>query len=75
MSPAVARPTRHSGRTGRAAVVRALEALLVRLDPERVWGGLSRMTTPEGLTLYLCADHSRAYRRPSRSALEGSAPS
>ncbi|NUP68620.1 MAG: hypothetical protein HOW71_41335 [Nonomuraea sp.] len=41
---------------------RALEALLVKYDPKRAWGGLSRTTTPEGLTLYLCAQHSLAYR-------------
>uniref|UniRef100_UPI003D726B4A COR domain-containing protein n=1 Tax=Nonomuraea jabiensis TaxID=882448 RepID=UPI003D726B4A len=41
---------------------RALEALLIELDPARTWGGLSRTTTPEGLTLYLCAQHSHTYR-------------
>ncbi|MFF4415240.1 COR domain-containing protein, partial [Streptosporangium sp. NPDC001559] len=41
---------------------RALESLLIELDPARAWGGLSRTTTPEGLTLYLCAQHSYAYR-------------
>jgi internalin A len=40
---------------------RVLEAMLVELDPERAWGGLSRTTTPEGLTLYLCRDHLKAY--------------
>ncbi|MEV6906072.1 leucine-rich repeat domain-containing protein [Amycolatopsis sp. NPDC051071] len=42
---------------------RALEAMLTGLDAERIWGGLSRTATPEGLTLYLCADHVTAYRR------------
>jgi hypothetical protein len=42
---------------------RALESLLLKLDPDRRWGGLSRVVTPEGLTLYLCRDHTDAYRR------------
>ena len=45
---------------------RALESLLVKLDPERGWGDLSRTVTPEGLTLYLCRDHADAYRRAVR---------
>lgn len=40
---------------------RALEAMLLELDEKRVWGGLSRTTTPEGLTLYLCTDHRKTY--------------
>jgi len=40
---------------------RALEAILGKLDPDRVWGGLCRTTTPEGLTLYLCPEHLAAY--------------
>ena len=45
---------------------RAIEHLLTTLDPKRRWGGLSRTTTPEGLTLYLCRDHAATYRAPSR---------
>jgi internalin A len=45
---------------------RALESLLIKLDPERRWGGLSRTITPEGLTLYLCRHHADAYRRATR---------
>ena len=45
---------------------RALEALLIKLDPDRAWGGLSRTVTPEGLTLYLCREHYGAYRRVVR---------
>ena len=48
---------------------RALEALLTKLDPDRTWGGLSRKTTPEGLTLYLCREHYEAYRRTVRLLL------
>ena len=42
---------------------RALDSLLARLDPDRTWGGLSRVETPEGLALYLCPDHGAPYRR------------
>ncbi len=45
---------------------RTLELLLTKLDPLKRWGGLSRTVTPEGLTLYLCKDHSEVYRRASR---------
>jgi hypothetical protein len=56
-------PTAH----GQAeADFRALENLLHRLDPDRVWGGLSRTVTPEGLTLYLCREHYDSYRRTVR---------
>ena len=46
---------------------RTLEQLLTKLDPSKRWGGLSRTLTPEGLTLYLCRDHSELYRRAARS--------
>ena len=42
---------------------RALQAMLGELDPHSGWGGLSRHTTPEGLTLYLCREHLAAYHR------------
>jgi hypothetical protein len=42
---------------------RALRAMLKKLDPDEGWGGLSRTTTPEGLTLYLCDYHLSQYRR------------
>jgi hypothetical protein len=45
---------------------RALESLLLKLDPDRTWGGLSRTVTPEGLTLYLCHEHCEVYRRAVR---------
>ena len=41
---------------------RIMESMLIDLDPPRVWGGLSRTVTPEGLTLYLCKDHLASYR-------------
>lgn len=40
---------------------RSIEAMLLQLDPNRTWGGLSRTVTPEGLTLYLCAYHHACY--------------
>jgi hypothetical protein len=53
-------------RAATEADFRVLESLLRRLDPESAWGGLSRTVTPEGLTLYLCREHSMAYRRTVR---------
>ena len=53
--PAAARPSNE-------ADFRALENLLAELDPKRGWGGLSRVTTPEGLTVYLCPAHADSYR-------------
>jgi internalin A len=45
---------------------RGIQAMLRKLDPEDVWGGLSRTTTPEGLTLYLCSHHLARYRQSVR---------
>jgi internalin A len=42
---------------------RLLEARLVELDPSRYWGGLSRIVTPEGQTLFVCRDHYKTYSR------------
>ena len=50
---------------------RALEAMLAELDPKRVWGGLSRIDTPEGLALYLCRDHAAPYLRTARAPVSG----
>jgi hypothetical protein len=50
-----------ASRAGTDADFRVLEAMLLELDPDRTWGGLSRTTTPEGLTLYLCGEHRKAY--------------
>jgi len=52
-----------AGRASNEADFRALVALLVEIDPQRTWGGLSRVSTPEGLTLYLCRDHAAPYSR------------
>jgi Leucine-rich repeat (LRR) protein len=53
-----------TAQAGTDADFRALTAMLSHLDPDRTWGGLSRTTTPEGLTLYLCRDHLAAYQSP-----------
>ncbi|HEX2297506.1 MAG TPA: hypothetical protein VHH34_03135, partial [Pseudonocardiaceae bacterium] len=52
-----------TARAASDADFRALQAMLGELDPNSVWGGLSRYTTPEGLTLYLCPEHLAAYHR------------
>jgi internalin A len=46
---------------------RSLESLMTKLDPDRKWGGLSRVATPEGLTLYLCPTHAAPYERAPRA--------
>jgi internalin A len=56
-----------SGRADTEADFRELEAMLTQLDPQRRWGGLSRIDTPEGLALYLCADHAAPYLRTARA--------
>jgi hypothetical protein len=54
-------------RAATEADFRALEALFAKLDPDRRWGGLSRVATPEGLTVYLCPEHAAPYHRIPRS--------
>ncbi|MGQ4389689.1 COR domain-containing protein [Streptomyces sp. SAS_270] len=44
------------------AEFRAMRALLEQLDPHGRWGGLNKILTPEGDTLWLCEDHARPYR-------------
>lgn len=41
---------------------RAVEALLLELDPRRSWGGLSRVATADWQTRYLCPLHANAAR-------------
>jgi hypothetical protein len=48
-------PSRHAAVE---ADFRVIESLLADLDPYRRWGGLSRTTTPDGQTLFLCRDHA-----------------
>jgi internalin A len=52
-----------SGHATNEADFRVLEALLAKLDPDRMWGGLCRTSTPEGLILYLCPHHRAAYQQ------------
>jgi hypothetical protein len=40
---------------------RALHAVLKQADPGEHWGGLSRITTPEGELLWLCREHAGHY--------------
>jgi internalin A len=47
---------------------RVLRAMLEALDPQRSWGGLSHVLTPEGLSLYVCSEHLDAYSKPAGQA-------
>ncbi len=49
---------------GRAtgAALRALRQFLDEKDPEKHWGGLKKILTPEGHYLWLCDHHARAYK-------------
>jgi hypothetical protein len=40
---------------------RVLAAMLHALDPAERWGGLNRVPTPEGLSVYLCREHAEPY--------------
>jgi len=60
ISPVDPTPSAHAAND---ADFRVLQAMLTKLDPGCVWGGLSRTTTPEGLTLYLCAHHLATYQQ------------
>ncbi|MEV0457707.1 COR domain-containing protein [Catellatospora methionotrophica] len=53
-------PTRHADTE---ADFRVLRHMLLKLDPAERWGGLSHRLTPEGLSLYLCAEHWKAYQQ------------
>ncbi|HWG27511.1 hypothetical protein [Actinospica sp.] len=52
-----------SARATNEAGFRVLEKWLMEVDPVKQWGGLTRVTTPEGLALYLCRDHAAPYSR------------
>lgn len=56
-------PDGPSARATNEAGFRVLEKWLTEIDPDRHWGGLTRVTTPEGLAIYLCADHAAPYSR------------
>jgi internalin A len=57
------RPDGPSARATNEAGFRVLEKWLTEIDPAKHWGGLTRVTTPEGLALYLCRDHAAPYSR------------
>lgn len=44
------------------AELRALSILLNELDPAQKWGGLRKVSTPHGQTLWLCEEHAKVYR-------------
>ncbi|MFD8937024.1 COR domain-containing protein [Streptomyces sp. NPDC059578] len=46
---------------------RRMHALLRELDPAEQWGGLNKVTTPEGPTYWLCKAHARTYEQGSRA--------
>ena len=47
--------------------MRALSALLQKLDPPGKWGGLQRVRTPDEKYLWLCERHIQEYKRPKAS--------
>ncbi|MEO0940449.1 MAG: COR domain-containing protein [Cyanobacteria bacterium J06642_12] len=44
-----------------SAYSRALYDLMVEIDPQKQWGGLNRVLTPEGEYLWLCERHTKEY--------------
>lgn len=44
---------------------RWLAAALHELDPSEYWGGLTKTTTPDGLTVYVCRTHLKELRYPA----------
>jgi len=47
---------------GKNASLRVLRSVLDKVDPQRTWGGLQKVLTPEGHYLWLCARHAAEYR-------------
>ena len=45
------------------ASLRALRQFLEEKDPQRQWGGLKKVLTPEGHYLWLCNRHAQEYAR------------
>ncbi len=54
-----------SGDPGRAegAALRVLRDLLDKQDPQKAWGGLRKILSPEGHYLWLCDEHAALYAR------------
>ena len=48
---------------GETASLRALRALLEKLDAAQHWGGLAKVLTPEGQYLWLCEHHAMEFKR------------
>ncbi|WP_449341747.1 hypothetical protein [Streptacidiphilus jeojiensis] len=49
-------------RTASGAEFRAMHQLLSTLDPKQIWGGLTKVPTPEGHVYWLCTIHADQYR-------------
>ncbi len=45
------------------SALRAFRQLLDEKDPQRHWGGLEKVLTPEGHYLWLCGHHANEYRQ------------
>jgi len=45
----------------KGAELRAIRLLLDKKDPQKDWGGLKKVLTPEGHYLWLCEHHAREY--------------
>jgi len=56
-----------NGQELEGAGLRALSALLQKLDTAGRWGGLQRVRTPDEKYLWLCERHLKKYKRPKAS--------
>ena len=54
-------PPAATNASSRVAALRALRFFLDKLDPERAWGSLRKVFTPEGHVLWLCNRHAQRY--------------
>ena len=45
------------------SALRAFRQLLDEKDPQRHWGGLQKILTPEGHYLWLCRHHAKEYKQ------------
>jgi hypothetical protein len=61
LSGASGQPEQAQAHAHRDADFRDLRAMLLTLDPASHWGGLHRVVTPEGVSLYLCGAHAETY--------------
>jgi hypothetical protein len=59
--PITSELTPDEGQAATGAALRALYKFLTDVDPNRIWGGLTRTVTPDGTILWLCGRHRRLY--------------